>query len=92
MISRERKTRSAILKGSFNAGITLDMLVNFLFSVLPKTLHPEPGKIKTSSSLLSTADKVNNLQPIFFTEDRRSPVVPAHNFTVELDCNSRRRQ
>src|SRR6266404_457280 len=105
MIRRERKTRSAILKGSVNAGNTLDMKVNFL-SVCYKDCTPDGLKHRSDRAViyglpkadfsksvrLSAADEVNHLQPIAFAEHCLCPFVPANDFTVEFDCDSRRRQ
>src|SRR6266852_9239483 len=45
-----------------------------------------------ASDLLSAADEVNHLQPIAFAQHCLSPFVPANDFTVEFECDSRRRQ
>jgi len=35
---------------------------------------------------------MNNLEPVAFVEHSVCPLVSANNHTVELDCNTRRRQ
>ena len=79
--------------------------MNFLFFVLQKDSTPEGLKHRSDGAVfvrryrvfpialrLSTADEVNDFQPISFAKHCLRPVVPENDFTVELDCNSRRRQ
>ena len=41
---------------------------------------------------LTTTDEVHNLNPILIVQHRSNPFAATHDFTIELDRNSRGRQ